>query len=97
MAADRRRDWPGVAARRVPRERVDLTPQTPADDSCWIVILDANDPTKKVQEFVVLGQNNSAVPSGLDTNMSDPANLFVVVTQHLSTLHVPQVISTTIS
>jgi hypothetical protein len=67
-----------------------LTPKTPSDDSYWIVILDANNPGNRVQEFVVPGQNNTAVPSGLDKYMSDPGYLFALVTQHLSTLHVPQ-------
>src|SRR5215207_9573957 len=67
-----------------------LRPNAPADDSYWIVILDANKPTTKVQEYVVPGSSNSAVPSGLDQYMSNPAYLFAVVTQYLSTLHVPQ-------
>jgi hypothetical protein len=67
-----------------------LSPQNPTDDSYWIAILDANNPTNKVQEFVVPGSSNSAVPSGLDTYMSNPAYLFAVVTQYLSTLHLPQ-------
>lgn len=67
-----------------------VTPNAPAADSYWIVILDANNPTNKVQEFIVPGQNNTAVPSGLDAYMSNPAYLFAVVTQYLSTLHVPQ-------
>lgn len=67
-----------------------LTPNSPADDSYWFVILDAQNPTTKVQEFVVPGQNNTAVPGGLDRYMSNPAYLFAVVTQFLSTLHVPQ-------
>ena len=67
-----------------------LTPKSPSDDSYWIVILDASHPTNRVQEFVVPGSSNSAVPNGLDQYMSSPAYLFAVVTQHLSTLHVPQ-------
>jgi hypothetical protein len=67
-----------------------ITPGTPTDDSYWIVILDAKNPGSKVKEFIVPGANNTAVPSGLDTYMSNPAYLFAVVTQYLSTLHVPQ-------
>jgi hypothetical protein len=67
-----------------------MNPNSPADDSYWICILDANNPTKKVQEFVVPGAQNSAVPSGLDQYMSNPAYIFALVTQQLSTLHVPQ-------
>jgi hypothetical protein len=67
-----------------------LTPNAPQDDSYWIAILDATDPTNKVQEFVIPGQNNATVPSGLDQYMKSPNYLFALVTQHLSTLHVPQ-------
>jgi hypothetical protein len=67
-----------------------LKPNAPQDDSYWIAILDATDPTNKVQEFVVPGSNNSAVPSGLDQYMKSPNYLFVLATQYLSTLHVPQ-------
>jgi hypothetical protein len=67
-----------------------LTPKSPQDDSYWIVILDATNPANRVQEFVVPASNNSAVPNGLDQYMTSPAYLFAVVTQHLSTNHVPQ-------
>jgi hypothetical protein len=67
-----------------------LKPDTPADDSYWFCILDASNPTNKVKEFVVAGSNNAVVPTGLDAYMSNPAYIFAVVTQYLSTLHVPQ-------
>ena len=67
-----------------------LMPANPVDDSYWIAILDANNPTNKVQEFVVPGSQNSTVPAGLDAFMSKPGFLFALVTQNLSTLHVPQ-------
>jgi hypothetical protein len=67
-----------------------LSPNAPRDDSYWIAILDATDPTNKVQEFVIPGQNNTAVPDGLDQYMKSPNYLFALVTQSLSTLHVPQ-------
>src|SRR5215510_12411543 len=67
-----------------------LTPGSPADDSYWIVIMDAKNPSSKVKEFVVPGSSNTAVPSGLDQYMSSSAYLFAIVTQYLSTLHVPQ-------
>jgi hypothetical protein len=70
--------------------KVRLSPGAPVDDSYWIVILDRNDPKKKVHEFVVPGQNNTSVPAGLDTYMANPGYLFAVVTQFLNTLHVPQ-------
>ena len=65
-------------------------PANPVDDSYWIAIMDANNPGNKVQEFVVPGTQNSTVPAGLDAYMSKPGYLFALVTQYLSTLHVPQ-------
>jgi len=67
-----------------------LSPNRPIDDSYWIVILDANKPATKVQEWVVPGQNNTTVPSKLDEYMSNPAYLFAVATSYLSNPHVPQ-------
>jgi len=67
-----------------------MRPANPQDDSYWIVILNAKNPREKVKEWVVPGQNNSTVPSGIDTYMNDPDYLFAVSTQYLSTLHVPQ-------
>jgi hypothetical protein len=64
--------------------------QTPADSSYWIVILDANNPATKVQEWVVPGVNNTTVPGGLDQYMSNPGYLFAVVTQTLVNPSVPQ-------
>jgi hypothetical protein len=65
-----------------------LTPNQPKDQSYWIVILDANKPATKVQEWVV--QNNTTVPSNLDQYMSNPGYLFAVVTQSLPNGQVPQ-------
>ncbi len=73
----------GATAQRV-------KPQAPQDDSYWIAILDANSPGKLVKDFVIPGSNNSSIPSGLDAYMSNPAYIFALVTQYLSTLHVPQ-------
>lgn len=67
-----------------------MMPDKPQDDSYWIVFLNAKNPREKVKEWVIPGQNNSAVPSGIDTYMNDPDYIFVVATQYLSTLHVPQ-------
>lgn len=67
-----------------------MVPQSPRDDSYWIVILNAKNPREKVKEWVVPGTSNSTIPSGLDTYMADPNNLFAIATQFLSTLHVPQ-------
>jgi hypothetical protein len=72
------------------RTKVQISPNAPANDSYWIVILDAKNPANKVQEFVVPGPNNTVVPSGLDQFMSNPAYLFAVVTQYLISYHVPQ-------
>ena len=67
-----------------------MSPQSPQDDSYWIVIISAANPRQKVREWVVPGNNNTMVPSGLDTYMNDPGNIFAITTQYLSTLHVPQ-------
>jgi hypothetical protein len=67
-----------------------LKPDSPADDSYWFCIMDANNPTNKVKEFILPGSSNHTVPAGLDAYMSNPAYIFAVVTQFLSTLHVPQ-------
>lgn len=72
------------------RNATGMRPQNPQDDSYWIVILNAKNPREKVKEWVVPGTSNSTIPSGLDTYMSDPNNLFAVATDYLSTLHVPQ-------
>jgi hypothetical protein len=67
-----------------------VKPNAPADNSYWIVILDANKPTTKVQEWVIPGQNNTTVPSNLDQYMSNPGYLFAVTTQVLGNYSVPQ-------
>jgi hypothetical protein len=67
-----------------------VKPNVPADNSYWIVILDANKPTTKVQEWVIPGQNNTTVPSNLDQYMSNPGYLFAVTTQVLGNYSVPQ-------
>ena len=67
-----------------------VKPDVPADNSYWIVILDANKPTTKVQEWVIPGQNNTTVPSNLDQYMSNPGYLFAVTTQVLGNYSVPQ-------
>jgi hypothetical protein len=67
-----------------------VKPSQPADNSYWIVILDATKPTTKVQEWVIPGQNNTAVPGNLDQYMSNPGYLFAVTTQILNNYSVPQ-------
>ena len=69
---------------------VSFYPQNAQDDTYWIAIIDAMKPTTLVKDFLVPGSNNSSVPAGLDTYMTNPQYLFAVVTQCLSTLHVPQ-------
>ena len=64
--------------------------QMPPDSSYWIVILDANQPASKVQEWVVPGMSNTQVPSNLDQYMSNPGYLFAVVTKTLANASVPQ-------
>jgi len=67
-----------------------VIPNQPVDDSYWIVVMDANKPAAKVQEWVIPGQNNATVPSNLDQYLSNPAYLFAVMTQFLTNYHVPQ-------
>jgi hypothetical protein len=64
--------------------------QTPADNSYWFVILDANKPATKVKEWIVPGQNNTMLPSDIAQYMSNPGYLFAVVTQVLANSSVPQ-------
>ena len=72
------------------REGVSMSPANPQDDSYWIAVIDASSPKQKVKEWVVPGTSNSTVPSGIDTYMNNPNDLFIVATQYLNTLHVPQ-------
>jgi hypothetical protein len=65
-----------------------LRPNQPQDWSYWIVILDANKPGAKLQEWVV--QDNKTIPSNLDQYMKNPAYLFAVLTQTLGSGGVPQ-------
>ena len=67
-----------------------VKPSQPADNSYWIVILDAKQPTTKVQEWVIPGQNNTTVPGNLDEYMHNPGYFFAVVTQILNNSYVPQ-------
>jgi hypothetical protein len=70
--------------------RVGITPTNPVDDSYWFVFLDRNNPQTKVKDFVIPGQNNTAVPAGVDAYMSNPQYIFALATQFLSLLHIPQ-------
>ncbi len=82
--------WPYIRIGQGNSAQVVRPNQTPADNSYWIVILDANKPATKVQEWVVPGLNNTTVPSNLDQYMSNPGYLFAVATQVLSNSSVPQ-------
>lgn len=64
-----------------------LAPNQPQDWSYWIVILDANKPAAKLQEWVV--KDNKTIPSNLDQYMSNPKYLFAVVTQNIGS-NMPQ-------
>jgi hypothetical protein len=67
-----------------------FTPAQPQDDSYWFIFLDSNNPTNKVADFLIPGQNNTSIPSGIDAYMSNPQYIFALATQFLSMLHVPQ-------
>ncbi len=67
-----------------------VKPQNMQDDSYWVVILDSMNPRNKVKEWLIPGSNNTSVPPDLDNYMSNPQYIFAIVTQYLSTLHVPQ-------
>jgi hypothetical protein len=69
---------------------VNFKPTNSQNDTYWIAIIDSMNPTTLVQQFLVPGQNNSSVPTGLDSYMTNPQYLFAVVTQQLSSIHVPQ-------
>ncbi len=81
--------WPYIRIGQGNSSQV-VKPDQPADNSYWIVILDANRPATKVQEWVVPGLSNTTVPANLDQYMSNPGYLFAVATQVLSNASVPQ-------
>ncbi|MBV9926514.1 MAG: hypothetical protein JOZ96_15955 [Acidobacteria bacterium] len=72
------------------RDATNFTPAKSQDDSYWICILNAKNPRERVKEWVIPGTSNAQVPAGIDTYMNDPDYIFVVSTQYLSTMHVPQ-------
>ena len=74
----------------VGRNKTWFAPAKPQDDSYWICIINAKNPRVMVKDFLIQGSQNSTVPAGIDTYMNDPEYIFVVATQTLSTLHVPQ-------
>ena len=74
----------------VGRNKSWFAPANALDDSYWICIINAKNPRVMVKDFHIPGSQNSTVPAGIDTYMNDPEYIFVVATQTLSTLHVPQ-------
>lgn len=70
--------------------RTSFTPSAPVDDSYWFIFFDQNNPRTKVKEFIIPGNQNTAVPAGLDTYMSNPQYIFAMATQYISLLHIPQ-------
>jgi hypothetical protein len=74
----------------VGRNKTWFAPANALDDSYWICIIDSKNPRVMVKDFHLPGSQNSTVPAGIDTYMNDPEYIFVVATQTLSTLHVPQ-------
>ena len=86
----------GIMSNDIPRVYIgqhpthQINPSNYADDSYWFFFLDASNPKNKVHEVLLPGTSNTTVPSGIQTYMDNPGLLFGVVTQHLSTLHVPQ-------
>ena len=74
----------------VGRDSTQMRPANSQDDSYWICIINATNPREKVKDWVIPGTNNSTVPAGIDTYMNNPGYIFVIATQTLNTLHVPQ-------
>ena len=70
------------------RDAIGVRPANPQDDSYWIVIINAKNLKEKVKEWV--WTEHSSVPPGIEAYMDNPDYIFVVATQDLSTLHVPQ-------
>lgn len=64
-------------------------PSTSLDDSFWWYFLD-NATQKILYGLQVPGSSNSTVPSPILPYMTNPNCFFGLVTQSLSTLHVPQ-------
>ena len=65
-------------------------PASPVNDSYWICFLDRSNPTSITYQTVVPGANNSSIPAGLMQYLENVNLFFVVATQNLNTLHVPQ-------
>jgi len=65
-----------------------LFPASQTNNTYWIVILSAQNPTQKVTEWVVPAVN-AAPPAGIETYMDNPAYIFAVVTSSLRTVNVP--------
>lgn len=82
-------DYPQIFIGQGPSKKVHV-PANRINDSYWFYFLDRSNPVNVTYETTVPASNNSSIPSGLMTYMDNPDLLFGVVTQYLSTLHVPQ-------
>ena len=56
----------------------------------WWFFVSNQAPQKLVYQLIVPGANNTTVPSGIDSYMSNPDLIFGVVTQQLSSIYLPQ-------
>jgi hypothetical protein len=65
-----------------------LYPASYPNNSYWIVILSAQNPTQKIVDWV-LPAASAAPPAGIETYMENPAYIFAVVTNGLRTVNVP--------
>ena len=65
-----------------------LPPPNAPTNSCWILIISANDPRKKVMDWVL--PQNSTVPGDIGPYMDNSGNIFVVATNALEHSNLPQ-------
>ena len=66
-----------------------IVPNIP-NDSMYFYFLDNMNPRNKVFELSIPGNQNTAVPTGLDQYMKNPNLIFGMVTRSLALTHVPQ-------
>lgn len=74
----------------VGKNQTKITPAGTSGSYYWFVFLDANNPKVKVKERIVPGYEHSAVPPGLEADMSNPKYIFAVATYGLPVTFVPQ-------
>jgi hypothetical protein len=63
---------------------------SPVDNSYWWYFLSNANPQKMLCGLTVPGTSNTTVPPGVDAYMTNPAVLFGIVTQSLSSFYLPQ-------